>query len=436
MSDTAAPSRARRNVAVLVAAQAILGAQMPILFVIGGLAGQMIAPSPLLATMAISLIVFGSMTTAPWLSALMQRHGRRAGFVLGTAAGAAGAATAGYGLWIASFPLFLVGSYLSGIYMSAQGFYRFAAADTATAEFRARAISYVMAGGLVSALIGPQLVRATSEAMVVPFVGSYVAAAALNLVGVFLFAFLDLPKPREPAEGEARGRTRRELLRDPRIAVAIICAAVSYALMNLMMTSTPLAVVGCGFGGELLPDRDLSGMSRDSLRDLFVGHSSNVVSAHVIAMFAPSFITGTLINRFGVTRIMGLGLALLALAGVVALSGVELTQFFIALVFLGFGWNFGFIGATTLLASSHADSERGRVQGMNDFIVFGCVTVASLASGALMNSGDSVVAGWHAVNLAMIPFLTLAGGALIWLMLKPEAEPDVTADRPPPAFRG
>ncbi|AHM05336.1 putative membrane protein [Roseibacterium elongatum DSM 19469] len=399
--DIAGDSRARRNVAVLVAAQAILGSQMPMIFTVGALAGLMIAPSPALATIPISLIVFGSMTTALWLSPLMQRFGRRAGFFIGAVAGAIGAAISAYGLWSNSFALFLAGSYVTGIYMSAQGFYRFAAADTASENFRPKAISYVMAGGLISALIGPQMVKLTTDATVIPFLGSYVFVVLINLVGMALFLFLDLPKPTAAHRAATRagaGRSYAELLRDPRIAVAIICGMVSYALMNLMMTSTPLAVVGCGFT---------------------TGSAADVVSAHVIAMFAPSFVTGHLIARFGAMRIVALGLFLLALAGAVALSGVELYQFFGALVLLGVGWNFGFIGATAMLTQAHEVHERGRVQGLNDFLVFGCVTIASLASGFLMSSGTDTQAGWTAVNIAMIPFLALAGGALIWLALRP-----------------
>lgn len=391
--------RAKRNVWVLVMAQALLGAQMPMTFIVGGLAGLMIAPSPALATLPISLIVFGSMTTAPWLSAMMQRYGRVAGFVTGSLAGALGAAIAAIGLYYSDFYMFLAGSYLTGIYMSAQGFYRFAATDTASAAYRPKAISYVMAGGLISALIGPQLVKVTDDAMVIPFLGCYIAIVAINLLGTLLFLALDLPKPEAPKEGAPTGRSRAELLRDPKILVAIICAMVSYALMNLMMTSTPLAVVGCGFS---------------------TGNAADVVSAHVIAMFAPSFFTGHLINRFGTIKIVATGLVLLALAGVVALTGVELYQFFGALVLLGLGWNFGFIGATTMLAAAHSPEERGRVQGMNDFLVFGCVTVASLSSGVLMSMGSDVVAGWTAVNIAMLPFLALAGGSLIWLAMRPK----------------
>ncbi len=392
--------RAKRNVLVLVLAQAILGAQMPMIFVTGGLAGNMLSTNPCLATLPISMIVFGSMTTAPWISPFMQTHGRRNGFILGALAGAAGAAVAAYGLYIGSFLTLLAGSYLTGIYMSAQGFYRFAATDVASDSYKPKAISYVMAGGLLSAILGPQLNKGVMEAWMIPFFGTYAAVVVLNLVGLFLFFALDLPaKVSTAVDTTAKAaRTKTELLKDPRIIVAIICAMVAYSLMNLVMTSTPLAVVGCGFTND---------------------DANDIVSAHVLAMFAPSFFTGHLIARFGVERIIGAGLVILAFAGGVALAGVELTNFYGALILLGLGWNFGFIGATTLLASSHSPAERGRIQGLNDALVFGCVTVASLASGGLMNcSGGTPVEGWNAVNYAMGPFLALAGGALVWLMVE------------------
>ena len=398
---TATPddSQAKRNVAVLVAAQSILGAQMPMIFIVGGLAGQSLASNPCLATLPISLIVLGSMLAATPVSAIMQRWGRRTGFLVGATAGAFGGLIGAYGLYLGSFPIFLLGSLLTGIYMSAHGFYRFAAADTASDEFRPKAISYVMAGGLAAAIIGPQIVKLTSESYVIPFLGTYIAVIALNVIGSALFFFLDIPTPPKPTEDAPKGRSRLELLKTPRIAVAIICAMVSYALMNLVMTSTPLAVVGCGFSAN---------------------DAADVVTYHVLAMYVPSFFTGHLIARFGVEKIVALGLAILAGAGVVALQGVELENFFIALILLGIGWNFGFIGATSMLAASHEVHERGRMQGLNDLLVFGGVTVASLASGGLMNcSGGSPVEGWTAVNLAMIPLLTLAGGALLWLVLRP-----------------
>ncbi|MBM1688026.1 MFS transporter [Sulfitobacter geojensis] len=396
-------TRAKRNVAVLVAAQAFLGSQITMIFVIGGLAGQQLSPNVCLATLPISMIVFGSMTTAPWLSPLMQKHGRRAGFLVGALGGLIGAIICAYALSISNFWVFLIGSYLTGIYMSSQGFFRFAATDTASEAFRPKAISYVMAGGLISAIIGPQLVSILSsgaDATVMRFFPVYLAAMALNVIGMGLFFLLDIPKPPVPSVDAPKGRSRWELLTTPRIAVAVICGMVAYALMNLVMTSTPLAVVGCGFQ---------------------VADASNIVTGHVLAMFAPSFFTGHLIVRFGVEKIMGLGMAILAVAGVVALNGVELGNFYIALILLGLGWNFGFIGATTMLAGAHEPHERGRMQGLNDLLVFGGVTFASLASGGLMNcSGGDAATGWAAVNMAMIPFLALAGGSLIWLVMRPK----------------
>ena len=397
--------QAKQNVLVLIAAQAILGAQLPIIFVVGGLAGGQLAGNVCFATLPISLIVFGSMTTAPWLSRFMYAYGRQAGFFLGTFSGAVGAAISAYGLFISSFTVFLVGSYLSGIYMTTQGFYRFAATDTASEQFRPKAISYVMAGGLLSAVLGPQLNKIVQDLSVITFLGSYVTIVAINLVGIFLFFLLRLPKQSSNVATNANlkpERSKRDLLRNPKILVAITCGMIAYSLMNLVMTSTPLAVIGCGF-------------TKDNAND--------IVSAHVVAMYLPAFFTGHLIVKFGVGRIMGLGLIILAGAGIVALNGFGLFNFFGALILLGIGWNFGFIGATNLLTSSHSPDERGRVQGMNDAIIFGCVTIASLASGGLMNcTGGSALVGWAAVNYAMVPFLLIAGIAVFWLGLMKSRE--------------
>jgi MFS family permease len=413
MSDTTAPltddRRAKRNVIVLVLAQAILGAQMPMIFVVAGLAGKQLASNICWATLPITMIILGSVTTASWLSPLMQSRGRRFGFYIGAIGGAFGAAIAAYGLYIGSFTVLLIGSYFTGIYMSAQGFYRFAATDTASDSFKPKAISYVMAGGLISAILGPQLNKLVDGNFVVPFLGTYLAIVVLNLVGMFLFLALDLPKGSrsEPKlDNPPIARTRRQLLKDPNIVVAMIVGLVSYSLMNLVMTSTPLAVVGCGYA---------------------LDQANDIVSAHVLAMFAPSFFMGHLIVRFGVRTIMATGLFILTAAGLAALAGENLADanqpslisFYAALILLGLGWNFGFIGATTLLTSSHAPHERGVVQGLNDMVVFGSVMLASLASGGLMNcSGGSPIEGWAAVNFAMAPFLVLAGGALVWLSLQ------------------
>jgi MFS family permease len=223
----------------------------------------------------------------------------------------------------------------------------------------------------------------------IPFAGAYVAAAVLNLIGAAGFLFLSIPRPPRRPKGSSTGRPLWQIVKQPRVAVSMLVAMISYALMNLVMTSTPLAIVACGFD----PDDAAGG-----------------VQAHVLAMFAPSFITGHLISRFGAPLIIVLGLLMLGGCAVFALQGVRLEQFYIALVLLGFGWNFGFIGATSMLAGTHAPEERAKVQGLNDFLVFGLVAVASFSSGALMDQ-----MGWEAVNLAMVPFLVLAGMALIVL---------------------
>lgn len=376
---------------------------MPMIFILGGLAGQSLAENICYATLPISMIVLGSMLTAPVLSQVMQKYGRKAGFLLGAFGGAIGATIGALGLYYQSFPLFLFGSLFTGVYMSAQGFYRFAALDTASDALRPKVISYVLAGGLLAAVIGPQLVKVTAHALVVPYLATYLAVIALNVFGSVVFLFLATPVPDTEYQEEGISRTRWQLLQDPKILISMLCAMVSYALMNLMMTSTPLAVVGCGFDEN---------------------RAADVVSAHVLAMFLPSFFTGHLIAKYGAERIIGIGLVLLTISAFAGLSGVDLGNFFAALILLGLGWNFGFIGATTLLANSYAPSERAKVQGLNDFLVFGSVTAASFGSGWLMNcSGSSVVKGWSSVNIAMLPWLLLAAIALLWLYRQKISKP-------------
>ena len=396
-------SDAKRNAIIFIIAQAIMGSQMPMIFILGGLAGQSLADNTCYATLPISMIVLGSMLTAPVLSQIMQKYGRKAGFLLGAFGGAIGATIGALGLYYQSFPLFLFGSLFTGVYMSAQGFYRFAALDTASDALRPKVISYVLAGGLLAAVIGPQLVKVTAHALVVPYLATYFAVIALNVFGSVVFLFLATPVPDTEYQEEGISRTRWQLLQDPKILISMFCAMVSYALMNLMMTSTPLAVVGCGFDEN---------------------RAADVVSAHVLAMFLPSFFTGHLIEKYGAERIIGIGLVLLTISAFAGLSGVDLGNFFAALILLGLGWNFGFIGATTLLANSYAPSERAKVQGLNDFLVFGSVTAASFGSGWLMNcSGSSVVKGWSSVNIAMLPWLLLAAIALLWLYRQKISKP-------------
>ena len=263
-------------------AQSILGAQMPVHFILGGLAGQLLAADPAWATLPISVTVFGSMCAAPILSMLMGRFGRRTGFIIGALAGAAGAGLAAYGISEKSFTLLVCGAFLTGIYMSAHGFYRFAAADSASPEFRPKAISWVMAGGLVAALLGPELVKQFKDWMEpIPYAGGYKILVFVNLIGMIPLFFLDLPRPPRPAKGQRAGRPWREILSNRTVVVAMICAMISYALMNLVMTSTPLAMIACGFVTD---------------------DAAEVVRIHVVMMFLPSFFTGPLILRYGAQK--------------------------------------------------------------------------------------------------------------------------------------
>jgi MFS family permease len=385
-------ARARRAVPLLLWAQAVLGAQMTVHFILGGLAGSLLAENKALATLPITMIVLGAMLSAPVMAWLMGRWGRRTGFLIGAAAGASGGALAAQALIEGSFALLLAACLITGVYMAGQNFYRFAAADMASRDYRPKAISWVMAGGLIAALFGPELVVWFKDSMSpIPYAGAYRAMVVLNLAGAIPLLFLDIPPPPRGPRGQRHGRPWREILAERRVVVAMLCAMVSFSLMNLVMTSTPLAMVHHGFGTDA---------------------AAGVVRVHVLAMYAPSFITGPLIARYRSPRIIALGLALLATGALVALSGVEVFNFNLALALIGVGWNFGFIGATTMLAGAHRPEERPRVQGLNDFLVMGMVTLASASSGALM-----ALQGWQAVNLAMIPLLVLASMALIWLTL-------------------
>ena len=385
--------RAKRAVAILAWGQAVLGAQLPVHFILGGLAGQLLAENPALSTLPISLIVFSAMLSAPVISGIMGRFGRRTGFLIGALGGVVGGLTAAGAVVLGSFPLLLAASLATGVYMAAHNLYRFAAADLASPAFRPKAISWVLAGGLVGAVLGPEIVIRFEDWLApVPFAGAYLAVALVALLGAVPLLFLDIPPPPRGPRGTRAGRSWREIFADRRVPVAMLCAMIAYALMNLVMTSTPLAMHGHGFG---------------------TGGAAEVVRVHVVAMFAPSFVTGHLIARFGAPRIIAFGLALMALAAATALAGIAFVNFAVALALVGIGWNFGFIGATTMLAASHLPEERARVQGLNDFLVFGLVTVASFSSGALM-----ATSGWAAVNWASLPLLAVAGLALGWLAMR------------------
>ncbi len=377
---------------MLFFAQSVLGSQLPIHIILGGLAGFTLAENKALATLPISLIVLVSMCTAAPASLLMGRFGRQFGFLAGALAGAIGGALGALALLLGRFDLLLLGAAFTGIYQATHGFFRFAAADTASEAFRPKAISWVLAGGLLAALIAPEVIRATSDYFApIPFAGAYAAIVGINIVGGLGILFLDIPTPPRRATGAPSGRALGVIFSQPKTLVAVTCAMVSYALMVLVMTATSLAMDAHGFS---------------------TAHAADVVRWHVVAMFGPSFFTGSVILRFGHLRVITLGLVLLGVAGLIAIDGVGLENFYLALIALGLGWNFSFIGATSLLGTTHTPTEQAKVQGLNDFLVFGLVTVASFCSGALLHAY-----GWATVQLAMVPALALAGTAVLWLAM-------------------
>jgi MFS family permease len=397
--------RERRNVAVLFYMHAILGSQMPINIILGGLAGFALADNKALATLPLSLMVLVSMFTAAPASFFMRRFGRRAGFLVGAFAGALGGAISALALVTGRFELLLLGTACSGIYQSTQGFFRFAATDTASETFRPKAISWVLAGGLVAALFGPEVVRTTADFFApVPFAGAYASIVLINLMGAAGVLFLDIPTPERAGNKRSSGRPLSSIFRQPRTIVAVLCAMVSYGLMTLVMTSTSLAM-------------DASGYPTDRAAD--------VVRWHAVAMYAPSFFTGSIISRLGHTKVIALGLVLLAIAGAIAISGVAVWNYYLALISLGLGWNFGFIGSTSLLGLTHTVDEQAKVQGLNDFLVFGFVTIASFSSGALLHAF-----GWATVQIAMLPPLLVAAAALLWLSVTQSNRPSIAGADP------
>jgi predicted MFS family arabinose efflux permease len=381
---------ARRNARLLAAAVGIGGGLAPVNIALGGIVGGMLSGAPALATLPVTAYVLGAFLTSMPASLLMAAIGRKQGFALGGAIGVTGGLVAAAGVVAGSFALFIVGSALCGSYHGFNQLYRFAAADTATPAFKPKAISWVMIGGLISAVVGPQIViNAQGAIPVAPLAGPYVAgslAVALAMIPVLLTrfpAFADQPGAAEPA------RPLGEIARQPRFVVAVVVGMVAYALMNLVMTASPLAMIVCGH----------------SVADAALG-----IQWHIIGMFAPSFFTGALIARFGLSTVMAAGLVLLAGSGLVAIAGITLWHFWIALVLLGVGWNFAYVGATTMVTGCHRPSERGKVQGLNDSLVFGLVAIASLSAGWLQNAS-----GWIAVNLVVFPAVAVALAALAYL---------------------
>jgi MFS family permease len=392
--DAAADDRlARRNALVLAAGQALAGANNTVIVATGSILGVMLAPDRSLATLPISTMVVGIWAGTLPLGFLAKRYGRRtayaSGAVCGTVAGLIGYAA----VLQANFWLYLLATFFGGLYAASHMSYRFGAADTASAEFKPKAVSLVMAGGLFAAFLGPQLVIYTKD-LIPPFLfaASYLGQASFALIaGVIILVFFRAPQS-DAHNGTGGGRPLGEIARQPRFIVAVVCGVASYALMNLMMTAAPLAMFDCGHS---------------------VANATLGIQWHVLAMYLPSFITGSLILRFGVARVTTAGLIILALSAAVGLAGITVAHFWIALILLGVGWNLSFVGATTMVFDCHRAEERNKVQAFNDFLIFGSMAIGSFASGSMLAHY-----GWALVNLVMLPVVGIAGAMLLWLTLR------------------
>ena len=396
VADALAGDRlARRNALVLAIAQALAGGNNTVLVATAAIVGTMLAPDKGLATLPISIFVLGMwMGTLP-MGMLARRLGRRNALQIGTGCGVLTGLICCVAVLQGSFFLFNVGAVFSGFYASAHQSYRFAAADTASDEFRPKAISWVLFGGILAGVVGAQLVIATQD-LWPPylFAATYIGQSALALVAGGVLMFVNIPKP-PPRSAVGDGRPLSEIAREPRFIVAVACGVAAYSMMNLVMTSAPLAMVMCNH----------------SITDATLG-----LQWHVLGMYAPSFITGALITRFGLERITGLGFALIIVAAGIGIAGISLWHFWIGLALLGVGWNFAFIGATTMVMHCHRPNERNKVQAFNDFLVFGSMAIGSFSSGQLLASF-----GWATVNEVVVPVVLAASALLLWSALRRRA---------------
>lgn len=386
-SGYAAPDAAmRRQVWLLFLCQALMQAASVGQVAMAALIGFTLAEDKTLATLPIALQMTATMAASIPAGIVFARLGRRPGFLFGAAAGCLGCLVFALGVWHADFTLYCLGAIPTGLGFGIAQHYRFAAAEVATAGYRPRAIALVMTGGVLAAILGPEIVKRTSETLLPHlFLGTYLVLACLPVLCAVLLGFVRLPPPPTRREG---GAPIREIVTRPGFVTAAVAGMAAYGTMNLVMTSTPVEMRLCGFG---------------------LAASATVIQAHAVAMFAPGFFTGRLIARFGAPRIIIIGAALSALCVAGSLLGASLAHFTVALVALGVGWNFMFVGATTLLTASHAPEERVRAQAANDFLVFGTVACTAFASGAV-HAGF----GWAALNLFILPPLAVAAGLVLW----------------------
>ena len=369
-------ARALSNVVRLAAAQALTGANSAVIFATGSIVGATLAPDISLATVPLSMYVLGLAAGTLPTGAISRAYGRRTAFIIGTGCGVMTGLLGAYAILHASFALFCCATFLGGLYGAVSQSYRFAAADGASAAFRPKAVSWVMAGGVFAGVLGPQLVQWTMD--IWPpylFAFSFVVQAVVALVAMAILSSVDAPKP-APSDLHG-GRPLLEIVRQPRFIAAAICGVVSYPMMNLVMTSAPLAMKICG---------------------LSVSDSNFGIQWHIVAMYGPSFFTGSLIARFGAPKVVATGLVLEAAAATIGLTGLTALHFWATLIVLGMGWNLGFVGASALVLETHRPQERNKVQAFNDFLVFGMMAIGSFSSGQLLANF-----GWSAVSLVVYP---------------------------------
>ncbi|MGE5640887.1 MAG: MFS transporter [Clostridia bacterium] len=380
----------RRNVALLAACQASLFTNNSTLIAINGLVGLSLAPFKGLATLPITCWVLGGALATMPASLHMRRVGRQKGLTSGTLWGIVGALICAGAVYAGNFWLLCLGTLVWGVYNAYGQYYRFAAADVASDSFKPTAISLVLAGGLVGGIVGPTASRVTVDLVTPRFMGAYLALIGFALLTMLLLRFVRIPTP-PASEQAASGRPLREIAAQPKFLVAVLCGAIGYGVMNFLMTSTPIAMQVCGYP---------------------YGDAAFVISSHVIGMFAPSFITGPLIRRIGVAPVLVLG-ALFNLVTIgIALSGISVAHFWWAMVLLGVGWNFLYIGGTTLLTETYRPEERAKVQGTNDQAIFIMMAISSFSSGLTVTT-----AGWERVNLFALPLIGIVAVAVAWFAL-------------------
>ncbi len=378
----------RGNIARLTVAQALAGANSVVVYATGAIVGDMLAPDKTLATLPISIFVVGMAACILPTGAIARRYGRRASFLAGTACGVLVGLLAAAAVVLSSFWLFCLATFFGGAYAAVVLSFRFAAADGVSPALRPRALSFVMGGGVVAGVVGPQLVTHTMHLWPPHmFAATFIVQAIVALVSALVLWGVRLPMP--TAAEVAKGRPLSTIARQPLFVTAVMCGAVTYMLMNFLMTAAPLAMHLCGHSQA---------------------NANLGLQWHVIAMYAPSFFTGRLITRFGALRVVTAGLLLTGISAAIGLTGIDVAHFWLTLILLGLGWNFGFVGASALVLECHRPEEKTKVQSLNDFIVFGTMAVGSFASGGLLAAYD-----WDTVLWVSFVPLALAVVALVMM---------------------